>query len=354
MLMTRSFCLSVLLFILSFGVLSGQESRETGLFVYDGGYFVKSGDSWSEYRPDQREGVWATYEQYNEEEKFYNLRNSQCYVSVPKSTVNLFYYAAPGEKWEPIYTTKAIYEYMPDSARGIYCYNGGYFVRDGLSWREYRPDDKRYLWAEYEQSATDEHFFYIGNEINNVAIPKDERDGYIYLSKDDEWNPIYSLVGIYDCGKGFDYSMEFDWSQAYDPDKSDYKDSVLIKSRISLCLDGRGELRQSESRTPFSFKSVDLYESTVEKSSEYYVIRFLLGLSDIFDSTDSDKGFVLYAKEDGEDEILAYVSSSNGTSCVVNIPGLSPGRLSGCNNTDVGDRVHDLIESSLSAEAESE
>ena len=343
--MTRSFCLSLLLLTLSFGVLSGQE---TGLFVYDGGYFVRSGDTWSEFRPDQNEGVWATYEQYGEEAGYDNLRNSQCYVSVPKSTANAFYCAAPGEAWKPIYTTKEIYEYMPDSARGIYCYRGGYFVRDGLSWREYRPGDKHSLWAEFKQINTDEHFFYISNDNDKVAIPKAENDQYIYLSKDGEWKPIYSLVGIYDCGKGFDYSMEFEWSQVYDPNKSDYADSVLLLSRISFNLDGRGELRQSQSRAPFSFKSVDLYESTGEEDAEYNLLKFL------FDLPDSEKGFALYAKEYGEDEILAYVVSPAGVYCIVNIPGLAPGRFSGCNNTDVGDKVHDLIELSLAAEAETE
>lgn len=68
MLMIRSSCLSVLLFVLSFVLVSAQE---TGLFVYDGGYFVRNGDSWEEYRPDQNEGVWATYEQINTDEHFF-------------------------------------------------------------------------------------------------------------------------------------------------------------------------------------------------------------------------------------------------------------------------------------------
>ena len=94
-------------------------AQTTGLYTYEGGYFIKNGNSWEEYRPDFQEGVWAAYEQYNEEENFYNIQNSQCVVSVPKSTVNKFYYAKPGEEWQPIYNTKEIYEYMPDSGREI-------------------------------------------------------------------------------------------------------------------------------------------------------------------------------------------------------------------------------------------
>lgn len=339
------FCLSALLFVFSFGLLSAQE---TGLFVYDGGYFVKAGDSWEEYRPDQKEGVWATYEQYNEEENFYNVRNSKCYVSVPKSTVNSFYYAAPGDKWEPIYTTKAVYEYMSDSARGIYCYRGGYFVRDGLSWREYRPGDKRDLWAEYDQTSADERFFYISNENNRVAIPKAENNESVYLSKDGEWRPIYSMVGIYDCGKGFDYSMRFRSRQDYDADASAYKDSVSLDSRVSFGMDGVGEVRFLQSRYPFTFKSLDLYESSGKSDGADLLIGFLFGFYSF------DTGFVLYAQKDGEDEILTYLDSSGGTLCVLNIPGVPRMRLLDCADTDVGDKVHDLIEEGLSAEAGSE
>ena len=343
--MTRSFCLSVLLFLLSFGLVSGQE---TGLFVYDGGYFVRNGNSWEEYRPDKNEGVWATYEQYGEEENFYNLRNSMCYVSVPKSTVNAFYYAPPGEAWKPIYTTKAIYEYMPDASRGIYCYQGGYFVRDGLVWREYRPADKRELWAEYDQINTDEHFFYISNETDKVAIPMEEDNKYIYLAKGDEWKPIYSLVGIYDSGKGFDYSMGFGSCQIYDRDAGEFKDSIALVSRVSLSLDGRGEVRYSETRVPFTFSSMDLYESTSDKDSADYLMAFLFGYYS------SPEGFVLYAQKDGVDEILTYVDTAAGAYCVLNLPGQPRVRLSGCDDTEVGARIHNVIQDGLSAEAGTE
>lgn len=339
------FWVGVLLFILSCGLLSAQE---TGLFVYDGGYFVKSGDSWEEYRPDKNEGVWATYEQYAEEENFYNLRNSMGYVSVPKSTVNAFYYAAPGEAWKPIYTTKAIYEYMSDASRGIYCYQGGYFVRDGMVWREYRPGDKRGLWAEYDQDSADGKFFYISNESCKVAVPKSESERSVYLSKDGEWKPIYSMVGVYDCGKGFDYSMEFGSRQTYDADAEEYKGSVSLATRVSLGLDGTGEVRCSESRYPFSFKSLDLYENSRGKDGMDLLIGFLFGFGS------SDTGFVLYAGKDGVDEIIACVDSSDGPFCILNIPGLPRMRLLDSSDTDVVGHVHDLIEDGLSAEAESE
>ena len=70
-----------------------QAIGQTGLYTYNGGYFLRNGSHWEEYRPDAKPGVWATYEQYNEEANFFNIKNSLCYVSVPKTTSCNFFYA---------------------------------------------------------------------------------------------------------------------------------------------------------------------------------------------------------------------------------------------------------------------
>lgn len=93
---------------------------QTGLYSYKGGYFLRNGSHWEEYRPDSKIGVWATYEQYNEESNFFNIKNSNCSVSVPKNTSGNFFYALPGGEWSEIYTTSEIYDYMPSDARDIY------------------------------------------------------------------------------------------------------------------------------------------------------------------------------------------------------------------------------------------
>ena len=325
---------------------AGAFAQATGLFAYDGGYFIRNGNSWEEYRPDFQEGVWATYEQYNEEEHFYNIENSQCEVSVPKSAVNQFYYAKPGEKWQPIYTTKEIYDYMPDSGRDIYCYNGGYFVRDGLTWREYRPGNKHELWASYEQKSANEYFFFIGNENNDVAIPRSDSGETIFLSKDGNWTPIYSMTGIYDGAKGYEYSMSFKWWQAYDAEKMEYGDSVSRASRLCFNSDGRGEVRYSGNRFPFQAKAFNLYEKTrfIEQDP---LIGFLFGFSA------PDEGFVFYGDEDGFWELLTYVDDSDGGFCVLHrIPGMEKAKLSGGRNTDVGEKIHSMIEENLPESAD--
>lgn len=88
----RNFLVSIvtLLFILT------PAAGQTGLYSYKGGYFLRNGSHWEEYRPDSKIGVWATYEQYNEESNFFNIKNSSCCVSVPKNTSCNFFYALPG------------------------------------------------------------------------------------------------------------------------------------------------------------------------------------------------------------------------------------------------------------------
>lgn len=79
---------------------------QTGIYSYDGGYFLRNGSHWEEYRPDYKTGVWASYEQYNEEANFFNIKNSACSVSVPKTASANFFYAKPGEDW-PRYIPQA-------------------------------------------------------------------------------------------------------------------------------------------------------------------------------------------------------------------------------------------------------
>lgn len=40
-----------------------QAFGQTGLYSYDGGYFLRNGSHWEEYRPAERHEVWNKYEQ---------------------------------------------------------------------------------------------------------------------------------------------------------------------------------------------------------------------------------------------------------------------------------------------------
>ena len=43
---------------------------QTGLYSYDGGYFLRNGSHWEEYRPAERHEVWNEYEQVKTDGKF--------------------------------------------------------------------------------------------------------------------------------------------------------------------------------------------------------------------------------------------------------------------------------------------
>ena len=62
------FCLTAaipMLFLSGFAAYSQTTSdNETALITYDGGFFVRNGSNWTEYRPFQKEGFWASYTQY--------------------------------------------------------------------------------------------------------------------------------------------------------------------------------------------------------------------------------------------------------------------------------------------------
>ena len=59
-------------------------AQTTALVTYEGGYFVKNGEEWTEYRPADKAGKWSTYEQYNEDDVFFYVKNKKCRLAIPK------------------------------------------------------------------------------------------------------------------------------------------------------------------------------------------------------------------------------------------------------------------------------
>ena len=59
--MKRRFFLTVAVAVA--GILS-LVAQTTAMVPYEGGYFVKNGNEWTEYRPADKTGKWSTYKQY--------------------------------------------------------------------------------------------------------------------------------------------------------------------------------------------------------------------------------------------------------------------------------------------------
>lgn len=161
-------------------------AQKSMLVAYDGGYFVKDGKKWCEYRPTDRAGKWAEYKQYKESEEFFYLKNKKCRVAVPKITKDkIFIKREKKKEWEVVYTPLNIYTLCPEGGAPFYCYSSGssdgngYFVRDNNKWREYRPLMKRSRWAEFQQSSENSKYFIVESKHNIVYIPKSKEYNFI-------------------------------------------------------------------------------------------------------------------------------------------------------------------------------
>lgn len=171
---------------------------ETGLFTYEGGFFIKTGTTWKEYRPKDKPGVWATYTQYNEETNYYNIKNANCTLSIPKASNNNFYKNENG-KWVVVYNTRVVYPSFVDSSVRLFCFKTGFYVRDGKKWRLYLPEKQSSCWADFDQYNEDDKFFYLKNINDKVCVPKRaDLNCFLWNKSTEKWEANYAITEIYD------------------------------------------------------------------------------------------------------------------------------------------------------------
>lgn len=228
-------------------------AQTTALVTYQGGYFVKNGDEWVEYRPADKAGKWSKYEQYREDDTFFYVENKKCKLAIPKLAKDKIFIARgknSGKKksdWEIVYNTLQVYGSCPEPDGLFYCYKGtsteysGYFVRDNNKWREYRPGMKRGVWAEFEQTGEDIDYFIIESVNNTVYVPKTDKKNFIITSKSNtNWRGGYSTTAVYD--RSAQYSYNFNYKKCFNIKKKGRLNEIDGKSaRISL--DGRNNLQ---------------------------------------------------------------------------------------------------------------
>ncbi len=364
-------------FLLFFVLLAFASSgmAQTGLFTYNGGYFIKNGETWYEYRPGDKAGVWAEYTQYGEEENFYNIENDLNVVSIPKNSSSKFYVASKGGEWKPIYTARNFYNIFTDDGRDIYCYNGGYFVRNGNKWKEYRPKDKQSVWSSYTQYRADDDFFYIESSANKVAIPRTKDiSSNIYLYKNDEWKAIYTVSDIYEsksngyyAGSGnsgnssshqqnYDFTLTFPSYEIWDDKEESYGNTINSSCSVSISRKGYGLISYGSKKVEFKFNSCIEYEkrndvTSSRTSADLGLLGVLfLGALDI----PNYQGFTLYENINADKEIVTYVdpdldnldsTEENETILYIEgIPGIPDMRFLKCSNRRTGKKIHDTIE----------
>lgn len=175
-------------------------SSNTMICIYDGGYFIRDGNKWYEYRPKQKPNdVWAYYDQYHEENGFFNIKSSACSVSVPKAANNNVF-IAKNNKWEVVYYTKQVFNYCPERGNKLFCHTRGFFFKTGDQWREYLPGSKSTgVWASYTETGHDDGFYYIKNNTNEVAVPRKAANKFfVRKTPSDAWSEVYTTTQVFD------------------------------------------------------------------------------------------------------------------------------------------------------------
>ena len=241
--------LSSLLIAFAFAITTLAQT--TALVAYDGGYFVKNGENWTEYRPQDKAEPWNEYKQYNENDTFYFLDSKRCRVAIPKLACDkIFVDRKKNEDWQVVYNTISVHPLCPNEDGPFYCYTttsieyDGYFVRDNDKWREYRPNMKRGLWAEFDEVGEDENFFYLKSEHNTVQVPKTIDNRFIIRKNDNSsWRGGYTAAAIYDTSALSNYNYSLNYSKAFVAKKGNNYKQTKDSGSISLDTNGNIEVR---------------------------------------------------------------------------------------------------------------
>lgn len=281
--MNKRLSFTLLLAIASFVSLVAQT---TALVPYVGGYFVKNGDEWTEYRPADKVGKWSTYKQYKENDTFFYVKNKKCNLAIPKLGKDMIFIdREKNGKWEQVYTTIDVHHQCTEPDGLFYCYNdgrgrehNGYFVRlDGGVWHEYAPGKKRGVWAEFKQTGEDKDYFIVESTENIVRIPKREGLNFIITKPGyDGWRGGYTTKAIYDRSAAYLYHFDFEYHGAakrgnnFKLNKKGGRISLDNKCNLQIAFGGK--------HYDFVYQSIEIVEgqgglsSLVSKGSECILI----------------------------------------------------------------------------------
>ena len=113
-------------------------NAQSMLCTYQGGYFIRNGNTWYEYRPKDKDGIWNTYSQYSSDKEYIYIRNKSKDISIPKRNNNSIWIYR-NNKWEVLYRTINVYNYCPVKGAKLFAYKDGFFIKTNNTWQEYNP-----------------------------------------------------------------------------------------------------------------------------------------------------------------------------------------------------------------------
>ena len=281
--MNKRLSLTAMLAIASFVTLVAQT---TALVTYEGGYFIKDGRKWTEFRPADKVEPWNEYKQYKEDDTFFYVENKKCRLAIPKLGKDMIFIdREKNGKWEQVYTTIDVHHQCTEPDGLFYCYNdgrgrehNGYFVRlDGGVWHEYAPGKKRGVWAEFKQTGEDKDYFIVESTENIVRIPKREGLNFIITKPGyDGWRGGYTTKAIYDRSAAYLYHFDFEYhgvakrGNNFKLNKKGGRISLDNKCNLQIAFGGK--------HYDFVYQSIEIVEgqgglsSLVSKGSECILI----------------------------------------------------------------------------------
>ena len=241
-------------------------AQTTALVAYEGGYFIKNGEKWTEFRPQDKAEAWNEYEQYKENDIFYFLDSKRCRVAIPKLACDkIFVDRKKNENWEVVYNTISIHPFCPNEEGPFYCYTttsieyDGYFVRDNGRWREYRPNMKRGLWAEFDEVGDNDTHFILKSKHNTVLVPKTTADRFIITKNDNSsWRGGYTAVAIYDKSVMTGYDYDLSYQKTFVAKRGDSYKQTKDNCSISFDNNGRIEITYGDKQVSTVYSSIKL------------------------------------------------------------------------------------------------
>lgn len=193
---------------------------------------------------------------------------------------------------------------------GLFTYEGGYFVKDGNNWAEYRPQSKDGVWASYMKYDEDENYYYINNSKCSLCVPKKKHNKF-YISKNNEWKVIYNTTDIYDVASEYDYMLYFKYYKVADAEGKLQE----VNEPASISLSRKGKMRLCCGNKSYDGKFSELAVTTLRNS-------------------DTELGFKLIVDENNYIQFI-------GDWCMVNVESICP--FMDCTNKDLIEIIKNKI-----------
>jgi len=144
---------------------------------------MKNGNIWKLYIPEKESNSsYATFNQYDKDEKFYYIKNSSDNLAIPRNSQYNFFWTKNG-KWETLYNTLALYDAQSPNARSGNDYvqqsnTGNYAKNSNRQKNNVQYVDELYRYSSYNHIKDD-----LGNIIGSEKhVHSSSHVQYIYIT----------------------------------------------------------------------------------------------------------------------------------------------------------------------------